>query len=123
MVVGLLSGAATLINPYGWRIYEDIYRLFSTSFVLKAIAEWKPFSISESGNYFLWLYFCLLIIAMIFTYRKVEPTRWVVTIFFFIMMITANRNLALFLLISSGFFAEAINGPMKWLTYRLIRLR
>ena len=123
MTVGLLSGAATLLNPYGWRIYEDIYRLFSTSFVLKTIAEWKPFSISESGNYFLWAYLLILIVALAFTYRKIEPTRWIVTILFLAMTVTANRNLALFLLISAGFFAEAINGLMNWLTYWLLRLR
>lgn len=121
--VGLASGAVTLINPYGWRLYYDFYRLFSTPLVFKSINEWLPTSIHNSSNELFLIYLILLVIILIFTYRKFELTRWICALVLLFLAIFTSRNIPLFLLISIGLFAEVIDPWVRRLTLWLMRLR
>jgi hypothetical protein len=39
--VGLLSGAATFVNPYGWKLYAHIYSYLSNRFLMDHIEEFQ----------------------------------------------------------------------------------
>ncbi len=121
--VGLASGAITLVNPYGWKLYQEFYAVFTNSFALKHIVEWQPLPLFDaSGQWFL-PYLILLALVLIFTYRKIEPTRLVIALVLLVLAFISRRNLPFFLLMSVGFLAEAINHQVVLITNYLMRYR
>ncbi|AKM84835.1 MAG: hypothetical protein VE98_C0001G0378 [candidate division Kazan bacterium GW2011_GWA1_50_15] len=106
--VGLGSGLVTLINPYGWGLYYDFYKLFSTPFATESIAEWQPVILSNIGAQNYTIYISVLLLLLLLTYRKVEPTRWLLMGVFFYLSLLYWRNLPFFMIVSVGFLAETI---------------
>lgn len=106
--VGLLSGAVTLINPYGWGLYYDFYKLFTNPFAISHISEWNPVSFSNpiAQNYI--IYLIVLGIVLLLTYRKIEPTRWIITLVFLYLSLMYWRNMPFFMVMSVGFIAEIL---------------
>ena len=43
LVVGI-AAAATCLNPYGWRLYVEIYESLTDRFMLETLREWQPVS-------------------------------------------------------------------------------
>lgn len=108
LIVGLGSGLVTLINPYGWGLYYDFYKLFTTPFATASIAEWQPVILSNIGAQNYTFYISALLFLLLLTYRKVEPTRWLLMGVFFYLSLLYWRNLPFFMIISVGFLAETI---------------
>jgi hypothetical protein len=106
--MGLGSGLATLINPYGWGLYYDFYKLFSTPFATESIAEWQPVILSNIGAQNYTIYISVLLLLLLLTYRRVEPTRWLLMGVFFYLSLLYWRNLPFFMIISVGFLAETL---------------
>ncbi|OGB73453.1 hypothetical protein A3K24_01150 [candidate division Kazan bacterium RIFCSPHIGHO2_01_FULL_44_14] len=108
ILVGLGSALATLINPYGWGLYYDFYKLFTNPLAIKSISEWQPVVLTNltAQNYV--VYASLLILLLLLTYRRIEPTRWLLIITFFCISLLYWRNLPFFMVISVGFLAEII---------------
>ena len=106
--VGVGSAAATLINPYGWGLYYDFYKLFTTPFAIKSIAEWQPvvFSSITAQNYV--VYIALFLLLFLLVYRRIEPTRWLLMGVFFYLSILYWRNLPFFMIVSVSLLAEII---------------
>ncbi|OGB73456.1 hypothetical protein A3K24_01165 [candidate division Kazan bacterium RIFCSPHIGHO2_01_FULL_44_14] len=121
--VGLMSGVITLLNPYGLQLYVDIYKTLTEPLVAQHLAEWGHFGLHGLSDQIFVVYLVLMIVALLFVYRKVEPTRWALALALFVSALWADRNLELFLLISAGLFAEAIDGGIRRLTNWLIRVR
>lgn len=109
-IIGLLSGTATLLNPYGWGLYYDFFKLFANPFAIKNIAEWQPVSLAFNHPMALdfTLYLILFALVLSLTYRKVEPTRWVITGLFLYLSFLYWRNLPFFMIMSVGFLAEIL---------------
>lgn len=107
-IIGLLSGAVTLINPYGWGLYYDFYKLFTNSFALLGISEWQNVAILHpmSRNFAIYLILFLMVLAL--TYRKIEPTRWIITGLFLYLSFLYWRNMPFFMIMTVGFLAEII---------------
>ncbi len=107
-IIGLLSGAVTLINPYGWGLYYDFYKLFINPFAIYHIAEWQPVNFANvtAQNYI--IYLIAFGVVLLLTYRKVEPTRWVITLFFLFLSLMYWRNMPFFMVMSVGFVAEIL---------------
>lgn len=60
--IGLaLSTASTLVNPYGWRVYQVIYSYASDKAGLWALQEMRPFTFEGVGE---WAAIALLILAI-----------------------------------------------------------
>jgi hypothetical protein len=59
----LLAAAATLVNPYGWRMY-DFFFSFGNTYYLTAISEWLPFYYFPQQPMVV-LYLCLVAAALI----------------------------------------------------------
>src|SRR5207244_4139720 len=46
----LLSGAATLLNPYGWNLHLHVARYLSNGELLDRIGEFQSFNFHASGS-------------------------------------------------------------------------
>lgn len=103
--VGAASGLITLINPYLWRLHYDIYLTLTDTFMLENISEWLPVTITNylSHNYI--IYLIILGAVLLLNYRKFEPTRWIIALFFLWFSFQSWRNIPLFIIISVGFLA------------------
>lgn len=119
VVIGIASSFVTLFNPYGWHLYYDFYKLFTTPLALSSLTEWQPIQFS---GFFL-IYLIVLLVALLWTYRKAEPTRWAVMLILFALTIWSRRNLPFFLLASAGFIAEAIDISVRRISDYLVRRR
>lgn len=104
--VGILSGLATLINPYGLGLYYDFYKLFINPFAIAHIGEWQPVAFNNAIATNFLLYLILFAIILIIAYRKIEPTRWVITGVFLYLSFLYWRNMPFFMIMSVGFLAE-----------------
>jgi len=108
LIVGLLSGLVTLINPYGWRLYWDFYKVFTNPFALKNISEWQAVSLAQPMAYDFAIYLVVIAILLILTYRKIEPTRWVLWATLLCLSFLYWRNMPFFMIASLGLLAETI---------------
>ena len=122
-MVGLASGAVTLINPYGWKLYADMYQTLTAPEVNQYIREWMPLSVYESYGEAFVIYLIILALSLVITYRKIEPTRWALILVLFIMSLAINRTAPVFFLVGAGFLAEAIDPWVSRVTAWLIRIR
>ncbi len=57
----VLSGLATLLNPYGYLLHESILTLGGSEYFMRLNQEWKPLELS-SGAGTLWIQICVVII-------------------------------------------------------------
>ncbi|HCR42303.1 TPA: hypothetical protein DIV45_03035 [Patescibacteria group bacterium] len=108
LTVGLLSGLITLINPYGWGLHYDFYKLFTNPFAINNISEWQSVSLAQPMAYDFAIYLVVLMILLILTYRKIEPTRWALWIALLGLSFLYWRNMPFFMIASLGFLAETI---------------
>ena len=124
VLVGILSGAATFINPYGWKLYLDFYHLFTSSFALQNIGEWRPLldAFNSGSGHWLLFYFIVFFLSAIMVARKIDFARWIVAFVFLLLAWSATRNISFFLLVSAGFIAQAFDYLMapiaQWLSHR-----
>ncbi len=107
-IIGLVSGAVTFINPYGWGLYYDFYKLFNNPFAIQHISEWQPVTLDNAIALNFALYLILFAFLLIFTYRKVEPTRWMMLGLFLYLSLLYWRNMPFFMIVSVGFLAEIL---------------
>lgn len=52
-LVGVAAALATFINPYGPRLYEEIWRTLSDPALHTAVAEWRPLAIGVASGLYL----------------------------------------------------------------------
>jgi hypothetical protein len=93
LVLGV-SGLVTLINPYGIRLWAEVWQQISDRKVGRVIAEWQPFYTQiELG----WIFLAVWIGTMCSRYwKKVEKWNLVVVFVFFVASISTLRHAALF---------------------------
>ena len=70
-IVGIISGLTTLINPYGWGLYLDFYKLFINPYTISHISEWGQVSTANPISYNFFVYLVLFVIVLLFTYLKI----------------------------------------------------
>lgn len=51
VMVWILSAVATLINPYGWRLWYEVWMQISDGNLRWAIAEWQPFWVNPGFGF------------------------------------------------------------------------
>jgi hypothetical protein len=108
MFIAVLSLLATLINPYGWRLYGEILGSLSNRFMLDTLQEWQPISFNGIAGRSYAFYLIGLGLAMVLWYRRSEPVRWVVGGLFLVLSLRHMRNIPLFLIISLPLCAELL---------------
>ncbi len=106
--VGLVSGAATLINPYGLRIYYEVYNTFinttGSALVRQTIGEWTPVSLSQQLSMQFNIYLILFGLLLLFAWKKINFTHLCITAVFFYLGMSSWRNLPLLMISITPFW-------------------
>lgn len=103
-IISALSAIATLINPYTYRIFNEIYRTLTDSYAKGVIFEWMPLTLRNPMSYRFILYLALLILLTIFAYKKLDFTYLGISAVFLYFPINSWRHLPLFMIISIPFW-------------------
>jgi hypothetical protein len=114
-----VSACLTLVNPYGWRLHEEIVDSLSNRFMLETLQEWQPLSITSLAGRSYSLYLAGLGLSMALWYRRIQPVRWVVAAVFLAFSFRHMRNIPFFLIVSLPFCAEMLSEGWKRLQRRL----
>lgn len=111
-LIGIGGGfLATLINPYGWNIYREIYDTFSQPDILNRIAEWLPVSLQSVGSHNAIILGILLITLILINKFNFDFTKLALAITFFFFGVSSWRHLPLFALVSLPLLIEQL-GPV-----------
>jgi len=102
----LLSIAITLLNPYGWRLYGEIFDSLTDRFMIDTLREWQPVSFQGWAGRAYGLYLLGLTGMMAGWYRRAEPGRWVLLLVMLGLSLLHWRNVTLFLVVSLPLAAE-----------------
>ena len=122
------AAVATLVNPYGWKLYGEILDSLLNQFMLDFLQEWQPVSLATQAGRGFVIYLIGLVVAMLLWYRRVEPGRWMVLAGFLVVSLRHLRNVPLFLIVSLPLFAEMLAEAaarlFRWLqpSLRLVQL-
>ena len=108
-LAGSLALAITLINPYGLRLYYDIYLTLSDQFALSNIGEWQAVNISADIARNFLVYGIVLAIFLLVGYRKIQPTRWLITLVLAYLAFKYWRNMPFFMIATISWFGEVID--------------
>jgi hypothetical protein len=101
-----LSGAVTLVNPYGWRLHREIYESLSDRFMLEHLREWQPVSFDGWAGTALLLYMVIVAGFSALWYRRIEPVRWVLLAASLGWAMWHSRNVTIFLVVTVPLVAE-----------------
>ncbi len=104
----LFSFLATIINPYGLMIYEEVFRTIGDNFLRFNIVEWFPL-FSLGFHMFISLYIAVFAVLLAVFYRKVEFNQIIVSLFFFSLAMASARHFLLFVIITIPVLSEILN--------------
>lgn len=114
-IIIALSGLATLANPYGYKIYQEIFRTITDSYAKQTIIEWFPVKLTDANSTFFLVYLALFVILLIFSWRKIDIGYLIITAIFGYLAFSSWRNVPLFILVSIPFwvyFVKQLTGSM-----------
>ncbi len=103
-----LAAVVTLINPYGWRLHEEILFSLSDRFMLETLQEWQPLSLHTAAGQLYVGYLAGLGAALLVCYRRVEPVRWAILMVFLALSVRHARHIPFFLIVSLPLCAELL---------------
>lgn len=89
----------TLLNPYVFRIYEEVFRTTGDNFLRFNIAEWLPLFFSGFKP-FIYFYIGLFVGLLLLYYKKVELNKIVLSLFFLVLALTGIRYMLIFVIVS-----------------------
>ena len=108
--------AATLVNPYGWRLLLFPLKLVSDRYLMDHVAEFLPPAI-HGWPPFTWLVL-ILITLFALSPKKVEPTELLLVLGFGYMALTSVRYIPLFSLVTAPALAARLDdlqqGRGRW---------
>jgi len=93
LAVGALSAVATLVNPFGVRVWSYVYDISTNSVITKYISEWEPPTIR---NYAGVAFFVSVAIVVVVLARRVPIARWTTLVtlgVFFLIALQAQRGI------------------------------
>jgi hypothetical protein len=102
------AGLLTLVNPYGWRLHQEILDSLSDRFMVETLQEWHPISLETLAGRMFTGYVVLLGTAMVCSYRRMEPVRWGLWTMFLVLAGRHLRNIPLFLIVSLPLMADLL---------------
>jgi len=99
IVILVISFLATLINPYFYRIYEEIFRTTGDNFLRFNIIEWLPLFMAGFKP-FIYFYMGFFAALLFLYYKKIELNKIILSIFFLVLSLTSIRYTLLFVIVS-----------------------
>lgn len=113
-----LAAAVTCLNPYGWRLYVEIYESLTDRFMIDTLREWQPVSFQGWAGRAYGLYLMGLTGLVAGWYRRVEPVRGAMLLLMLGLSLLHWRNVTLFLIVSVPLAAElcalAVTSCLRW---------
>lgn len=103
-----LAGLVTLLNPYGWRLHQEIVDSLANQFMVATLQEWQPPSLETLAGRLFGIYLGGLTIAAVLWYRRLEPVRIGVLLAFLFVACRHLRNIPLFLIVSLPLAVELL---------------
>lgn len=114
-----VAGVVTLLNPYGWRLYQEIVDSLSNRFMIETLQEWQPPSLETLAGRMFALYLLGLVAMTGLWYRRIEPVRWGLLAVFLLVACRHLRNIPLFLIVSLPFAVELLQAGCDRLASRV----
>jgi hypothetical protein len=103
-----LAGLVTLLNPYGWRLHQEILDSLVNQFMVSTLQEWQPPSLETLAGRLFAIYLGGLTIAAVLWYRRLEPVRIGVLLVFLFVACRHLRNIPIFLIVSLPLAVELL---------------
>lgn len=100
-VVGAVSALATLVNPYGWRVYVEIVTTIFDTYAKANINEWMPVTYANPMSSQFLVYLVLLGILLLFNFRKTDWTYAGMAGVFLWLGFSSWRHMPIFLIVSA----------------------
>jgi len=94
--VGLITALITLINPYTWRVYEELVRTIFDPTVKRSIVEWMPVTLGTPQSTNLFIIAALAGSLWLINNRKADFTKLILSVVFLALSLTSWRNISLF---------------------------
>ena len=105
----IMAALLTFVNPYGWRLHQEIYDSLSNRFMIDTLREWQPVSLESRAGFIYAAYLAGLGLLIICNYRRIEPFRWTIFMLFLALSLRHWRNVPFFLLVSLPLSAEMLS--------------
>lgn len=104
--VWLAAAGATLLNPYGWRLWQEIWLTTSDVGLRSTIAEWQPFWVRAELGFW-------LVVALVWALIKVyggglKKWKWGVVGLLLAASLSSLRNAPFFILVVIPIVAEKL---------------
>ncbi len=103
-----LSTMLTLVNPYGWRLYGEIYVSLTDTLMIETLREWQPVSLNGWAGTAFVTYLTLVGALVLGWYRKAEPIRWTLCLVSLGLSLWHWRNVMIFLVVALPLVAEML---------------
>jgi len=87
--ITLLAAAATLVNPYGWRLHQHIFGYLRSSWILDSVQEFQSPSIRSEN---MLVFAALLVAGIALASRAIERRHWFAGILALLWALAALRS-------------------------------
>ena len=117
VAVLIASFLATLINPYFFGVYEEVFRTTGDNFLRFNITEWLPLFFSGFKP-FIYFYGAVFIGLMALYYKKVELNKIILSLFFLALSLSGIRYTLIFIIISLPVLIDLMDIFIKEASFR-----
>ncbi len=107
--ITLLCCLITLANPYGIRIYEELFRTIGDSYLKFHITEWFPLFLMGFKP-LIYLYLAILVASIALFYKKIDFTKLVLVTAFFLLSLSSIRYFLVFVIVSLPVLVSLVDG-------------
>jgi hypothetical protein len=109
-VVLFFSALATLVNPYGWRVYIEVVTTTFDQYAKANINEWARVTIYNPMSYQFAIYLSLLGILLLLNFRKNDYTYLALCLVFLYLGLSSWRHMPIFLIVSTPLWVSIAEG-------------
>jgi len=100
----LLLCSSTFLNPYGWRMWGEVWMSLSDIELRWRIQEWQPGLFTLNIPFII---YCALFFSLFVRYwKKISLFNQIISLSFFFLSLSAIRNIPLFLIVSLPVFIQ-----------------
>jgi hypothetical protein len=103
-----VSVLATLLNPYGWKIYIEVFSTIFDQYSKKIISEWLPVTVHNPMSWQFLIYLALFLILVLFSWRRLDYTYFLVTLPFLLLGFSSWRHMPIFLIVSTPLWVNIV---------------
>ncbi len=114
--ISVVSFCATLANPYGITIYQEVFRTVGDNFLKFHIAEWLPLIYTQSP-FLIFLYIGIFVGLLAVFYKKIELNYVILSVVFLLMSFSSQRYILIFIPLTIPIFSELISQIRQMLKF------